>query len=291
MRGWFKKLAQGVSINPDKPLHSHFLFWLPILIFIPLAIVLLFPAWCLCWPSPDKYSAIVEFLRLPTFVASLAIPFTVAIGRFHGSAQRAKSNQLTEKNMTFNHYFDHRGHFYQFLEKIKLPEPYNHFVTISEPSILYELTFPLNSLEKQDMSFDVLTTYGLIANKIKDISDLTRPMMQHVDDGAEPFEMITANFYLNKIGKQFGLTFSEKIVKYVMPIGVPNHGVLQLCLDAIDTVLMESFKFSHHASSLWTPPPLIASLESKSGDMTKFKAFTDKLNEVALYEANDELFE
>ena len=141
------------------------------------------------------------------------------------------------------------------------------------------------------MSFDVLTTYGLIANKIKDISDLTRPMMQHVDDGAEPFEMITANFYLNKIGKQFGLTFSEKIVKYVMPIGVPNHGVLQLCFDAIGTVLMESFKFSHCDSSLWTPPPLIASLESKSGDMTKFKAFTDKLNEVAMYEANDELFE
>ena len=139
------------SIEPDRALHKHWAFWLPIVLFLGLALVLSSPAWCLCWPNIENYENILKQQSFPIFVASICIPVTVAINRFHSSAQQVKSNALNEENMAFNHYFDHRNHFYDYLNKVLLPEPERHYIKIINPLELYEIIFPLNSPNKTNM--------------------------------------------------------------------------------------------------------------------------------------------
>ncbi|GAW97252.1 MULTISPECIES: hypothetical protein [Colwellia] len=120
VRSVFNKLFK---IEPNIPLHKNIVFWLPIVFFVTPALVLSFPTWCFCWPNPEAYEAILATQAFPVFIASLAIPFTVAINRFHSSSQRAESNRLAQQNMTFNQYFEHRNHFYKHVETMLLREP------------------------------------------------------------------------------------------------------------------------------------------------------------------------
>tara|TARA_Y100000310_G_C20649046_1_gene798330 strand:- start:845 stop:1705 length:861 start_codon:yes stop_codon:yes gene_type:complete len=139
-------------VNEKLPLHRLGAFWYPIALFVIPALALAFPYFCWCWPAPSNYEALLKQLAFPTFVASLCLPFTVAVGRFHGSKQRAKANNLTEANNTFNHYYSHRQHFVDYL-KTKESSLFNDIITLNDAYLLYSFIFVSNSETK--VTFDI----------------------------------------------------------------------------------------------------------------------------------------
>jgi hypothetical protein len=283
-----KFIVKSISINPDKPLHEHFIFWLPILIFIPLALVLSFPFWCICWPVPSDYSAIVEFLKFPLFVASLAIPFTVVIGRFHGSAQRARTNRLAEQNMAFNHYFDHRKQFLEFIKGLSLPIPFNKFVTIEEPIKLYELIFPLNRLDNQDMSAPIEVVQDFIQSKVEQVYKITAPMLMEVEKGNELFENSSVFEYLNEIGSLFGLSFSDDIAHWAWNNPM-NHKskTLDTCFQAISITIDELRNFSHIKINTSCSVDVLTALRQGIPMTNAYQKFREKVDADAHYNGSD----
>jgi hypothetical protein len=274
------------TMNADKPLHHNFIFWLPIIIFVPLGLLLSFPMWCLCIPSVTDYNAILEALGLPIFIASLSLPFTIAIGRFHGSAQRAKANQLAEKNMAFNHYFDHRNHFFKFTSEMKLPKPFCNFVTIEEPSKLYEIIFPMNKIDNQNMSAPKDVVTNAITAKITSIFNFTNPLVVKVSEDKDPFDGNDVFEFLNKIGAQFGLAFSERIAAYDSQ-KYSESPILDLCFKGILTTIQEAGTFSHTGFGGWTVPLALDPLLKSTQNGADFRFFSDVVDRNAIYTAAD----
>jgi hypothetical protein len=278
------------TMNADKPLHHNFVFWLPIIIFVPLGLLLSFPMWCLCIPSAENYKAILEALGLPVFVASLSLPFTIAIGRFHGSAQRAKANQLAEKNMAFNHYFDHRNHFFKFISEMKLPKPFCDFVTIEQPSNLYAIIFPLNKIDNQNMSAQKDVVTDAIAAKVLSIHNFTNPLVKKVSEGKDPFGPNEVFEFLNKIGAQFGLAFSERVVGCIAPQKARMGTTIDMCFQGILTTIQEAGTFSHTGFGGWTVPLALDPLLKSTQNSPEFRAFSDEVDKQAIYGADDSSF-
>lgn len=138
-------------VNEKLPLHKLGAFWFPIVLFLTPAIALAFPYFCLCWPDTSDYETLLKQLAFPTFVASLCLPFTVAVGRFHGSKQRAKANNLTEANNTFNHYYSHRQHFVDYL-KTKENILFKDIIKLKDAYLLYSFIFEEN--DETNVTFD-----------------------------------------------------------------------------------------------------------------------------------------
>ncbi|OJF67567.1 hypothetical protein BK026_01470 [Alteromonas sp. V450] len=146
-------------VDEKLPLHKLSAFWLPIIIFLTPAIALALPYFCLCWPETSNYDLLLKQLGFPTFIASLCLPLTVAVGRFHGSKQRAKANNLTESNNTFNHYYSHRQHFVDYL-KTKESSLFNDIIVLNDAYLLYSFIFDKNS--------ETEVTFNLNFNNVKE---------------------------------------------------------------------------------------------------------------------------
>lgn len=165
----FKKLSRTIiSIDPELDLQEHGLFWLPVLFFILVA------SWSLYFSIPKgaEYSLsrpleIIELLKVPATIFALCIPFTVAVGRFHGSSQRKKSNQMTEVMMYFKQYFEHRAaftnHFEKHVSAFLLSADQFH-LEIDDPLSMYGIIFPNSSMNNFDPSSKAGLLSELIAN-------------------------------------------------------------------------------------------------------------------------------
>jgi hypothetical protein len=271
---WFNLIK---VINPSKPLHHHGIFWLPILVFIPLALLLSFPTWCFCWPTPENYEAILKAQSFPVFIASLAIPFTVVINRFHSSSQRAEANRLALQNMTFNQYFDHRTQFYKFTESVSLGEPFCNFITINNPDALYTIIFPLNKIDHQNMSAPSDEVSAIIKRRIHYLSKhLNHIIKEYVKNGrVNNFDSIR---FLIKLGKPFGVSFSKDIIDYVNSSGDKNtKSVLDLCFCGFREVVLMAGGFSHIGMGGWTTIMAFSELLNSTQNNNNFDLFVSYL--------------
>ncbi|MUH73629.1 hypothetical protein [Psychrosphaera haliotis] len=262
------KLKTFWEINRNKPLHKHYIFWAPILLFVPWALILSFPTWCLCWPNTANYDEILKTQGFPIFIASLAVPFTVVINRFHSSYQRAESNRLMLQNMTFNQYFEHRMHFFTYLESLKFRHPYNTFVSINDPDRLYKIVFPLNKIDYQDMSApnDIVTEK--IRNNVKEVHNYVVGFINEMDKGVDPFSEVLPLEFLSKVGESFGVHIDQDILIHVNREGKKEvKSIFHLVFYSFLEVMQSAGQFSHKNFGGWTPvmalDPLLKSLPDK----------------------------
>ena len=177
------------SIVPTKPLHENAIFWwvtiTPCIVSI-LLVILLIPA--LNFEiSVEGYKYFLTAVTLPLGIASISIVLGVMIGRFHGSKQRAMSisqneinYQLARKSQTFQHYFEHRTQFENWLksESISL-KIVGQTDTIDVNAMgLYDLLFSKNTVEYLEYSVDryelfhqILTMMDCIGSELIDKAD------------------------------------------------------------------------------------------------------------------------
>jgi hypothetical protein len=256
-----------LRIDEDKSLHMHLVFWFPILLFVSLGISLTIPFWCLCWPNPTDYDILLKQLGFPVFVASLALPITIAIGRFHGSKQRAKANKLNETNIAFNHYFDHKQYFNDYLQKTAIPELYRDLITVDNPEILYSLFFPNNQINRQDFTIDK----ERFDKKLNAMADKffvhVDTWVKSVNNGTVEDDFVSFENFVSEMPKVFGLKFSKMTPKaFVDYTNKTSFTFFSFCFEGIRDTLQLIQSFNHTQRRGWsvvlTFQPFIDSLES-----------------------------
>lgn len=155
------------AIDPNRTLQKHFVFWLPILIFVGWGLVLLFPLLGGRWPQPSEYGLVLNQIQYPIFVMSIAIPLTVMVGRFHATSQRKVSNDLTKANQTFTHYYEHKRFFSEdLIARFDVEDSGYSVSNISNPSTFYKIAFPTNSRENMDYRHEVEPSALLIVDRL-----------------------------------------------------------------------------------------------------------------------------
>lgn len=168
-----RRLAE---IEPNKPLHHHWSFWCPIVIFGSLSCYVGFMTNSFALEYLTQPTTTMDALAYPLFVFSFALPIVLAVGRFHASAQRAETIRISESTMSFKHYFDHREAFKNYMEGYK--QKYSGvIVSIQSPIALYEVFYPSASMERFDIKPSSKTAVlieealSYAADKLKSLQD------------------------------------------------------------------------------------------------------------------------
>lgn len=143
-------IGRFIEIEPNKPLHHHWAFWWPIVVFGSLSCYVGFKTNDFALEYLVSPKVTMDALSYPLFVLSFALPIVLAVGRFHASAQRAETIRISESTMSFKHYYDHREAF------VKYMEGYNQkfsgvVVSLQSPITLYEVFYPNASMELFDI--------------------------------------------------------------------------------------------------------------------------------------------
>ena len=140
-----------LTLDESIGLHENLAFWLAVLTPIIIAVILSLPIIIdehLNFSfSSSGYGLFIDLFSFPISISSLSILFGIMIGRFHGSKQRGVSIVETVDNNILTNYYEHRGSFYNHIDKFdwKLTEPQG--VRLKNPIKLYGLFFPSNSPE------------------------------------------------------------------------------------------------------------------------------------------------
>ncbi|MBQ4798262.1 hypothetical protein J8L73_03760 [Pseudoalteromonas sp. MMG006] len=169
------------SIYPKKSLHENVIFWWATLTPLSLSLllaVLLIPE--LNFEISVKgYKYFLTAFSLPLGIASISIILGVMVGRFHSSKQSAISisqNEsnflLARKNQTFQHYFEHRTQFENWikLEGVKLSILDQSDAIDVNAMGLYDLLFSSNSIEYLEYSVDREELFHHVLSKSQIIS-------------------------------------------------------------------------------------------------------------------------
>ncbi|MFD3317440.1 hypothetical protein ACE414_07380 [Alteromonas macleodii] len=140
-----------VKIDPQKALHRHYIFWLPVFVAGTVSLIAgittaEFGLEHLAYPKRT-----MDALAYPLFILSFALPVVLAVGRFHASAQRAESIRISNSTMSFKHYFDHRDAFSEYLRQIDSSTQFMQ-IRVIKPFILYEVFFPNSKMTSFDTS-------------------------------------------------------------------------------------------------------------------------------------------
>lgn len=237
-----------LSINEYLPLHKLSAFWLSIAIFVGPAIILAYPYFCLCWPEPSSYDELLKHLGFPTFIASLSLPLTVAIGRFHGSKQRASANMLTRNNNAFNHFYNHRQHFVDYLEG-KEKVLFNDIIKLDDAYLLYAFMFSENDeshvsfhldLDKVTRELSVFYTGQLNAKRLNVYSTYNDTFQIN-----EIIESVVAPIGLKLDLEKWGILINERIT---------NDKFEKILVDSVVALLSAIVSFSSSSSNLDKDP-------------------------------------
>jgi len=196
IREKLKAVIGKLKIDPQKPLHHHWLFWIPTGFFGALSLCAglstsEFGLEHLAYPKRT-----MDALAYPIFVFSIALPLILAIGRFHASAQRAQSIRISNSTMSFKHYFDHRD---AFIEYSRLHQTNSKFIDlrIVKPFLLYELYYPNSEMSRFDLTPSNIT-FDLINERlqkvVKKVDGIQNPIgaltVARVASVFEPFGII-----------------------------------------------------------------------------------------------------
>lgn len=184
-----------LKLDDNAPLNKHLLFWWPIILFIGMGIYLSSPIWCFCIPKAESYGNIMEFLRFPIFIASISVPVSLVISRFHSSKLASKSNALNEKNIAFNHYFDLKRHFKEHVNRELVLLDKQKSIEIVDIDKLFEVIFPNNSWERTDLTSSIDNVVGKFGEWVESIE----PNLMNIE-----ISNATAAQY-NKLARELGL--------------------------------------------------------------------------------------
>ena len=240
------------SIYDELPLHKHMVFWWPILFFVGWALLLTVPYWCFCWPSPTDYEALLKQLGFPIFVASLCLPISVAVGRFHASKQRAKANTLTVENNAFNNYFAHRNHFMEHIGNAGIPKEYEGFIEVYDSDKLYKTVFPQNSLSEQNFRINKFTYKAQLRRKLKSLYGHINTFVIEVEEGEVERDHEEFEAFARTIPHAFGFRFSDGFAKFYGDYAKrTNFTFFSLCFLAIKYTLLSVHAFNHIQTVGW----------------------------------------
>jgi len=189
-----------LKLDENAPLNKHFLFWWPVILFVGMGLYLSSPNWCLCLPRVEQYKAIMEFLAFPIFIASVAVPISVVISRFHSSKLAAKANELSEKNNAFNHYFDLKRHFKDYLDIELKKIRNNQSIKIIDTEKLFETIFPKNSWEKTNLT-----------SSIEDVVESYCAWVESLDKNLMNIEIVNhTKKEFNEVARQIGISMLNR---------------------------------------------------------------------------------
>jgi len=193
------------KIDPQKPLHHHILFWVPISIFGLLGIYVGVSTSEFGLEHLVHPKRTMDALAYPIFIFSLALPLILAIGRFHASAQRAQSIRISNSTMSFKHYFDHRD---AFAEYLKLHQSGSRYIDIrvSKPFRLYDLYYPNSEMSRFDLT-PSYEAFDLMQAKIDSVEHRLCNLLE--SKGIDSIEVVSGVF------ESLGLVieFNEKALK------------------------------------------------------------------------------
>ena len=237
-------LAAIIKIDPQKPLHHHFAFWLPIFIAGGFSLyaglsTTTFGLEHLAYPKRT-----MDALAYPIFILSFALPVVLAIGRFHASAQRAETIRISNSTMSFKHYFDHREAFLEYSKQHEASSQYMN-IRLAKPFLLYEIYFPNSQMNRFDLTPSD-KTFERIDNILKLITkrimDIQKPMhivrLQTVNNVFEPFGVVL-NINIEKLESGY----PRGISKDAEPMALMIRTLLEL-LDHLSEFDRENQEFA-----------------------------------------------
>ncbi|MBB1356049.1 hypothetical protein H5072_18735 [Pseudoalteromonas sp. SR45-5] len=137
----------------------------------------------------------MEFLRFPIFIASISVPVSLVISRFHSSKLASKSNALNEKNIAFNHYFDLKRHFKEHVNRELVLLDKQKSIEVVDIDKLFEVIFPNNSWERTDLTSSIDNVVGKFGEWVESIE----PNLMNTE-----ISNATAAQY-NKLARELGL--------------------------------------------------------------------------------------
>lgn len=147
-----KTILLLLKIQEDKALHKNTSFWFAILapliiiiwIFYLLTNELILKEAFYINMSSESLAAFVKHYAFPITLLTLPLTFGVMVNRFHSSKQKAKTNNLVERNNIVNNFFTHYKNFSEFCDKIE--QRYNSNKLTLTPEFLYRDIFPTSGI-------------------------------------------------------------------------------------------------------------------------------------------------
>ncbi|WP_417439809.1 hypothetical protein [Idiomarina abyssalis] len=257
---FLKVLGSMFGINPNKTLQGHFIFWLPIIIFVGWGGALLWPFLFGEWPTPDDYNEIFKGIQLPVFIISISIPLTVVVARFHATAQRKKSNDIAVSNQAFTHYYDHKKFFNEYLNtQVRNNDDGIPLIEVSDYSLFYKIVYPNQSREETDFSNDLDKAFSGVTSAIQlAYREVEEALSVHckeweafiTKDAAQYSNLRNDAFYkknglsmvrsfLNSLGLKPTPEFCHELTK----IGRKSMNIFELCVLEFSKTLQIAFKF------------------------------------------------
>ena len=234
------------KIEPNKSLHNHMLFWWPLCILIFLALALTKPFWCLCWPSPGDYEVLLKQLGFPLFVASLSIPISVAIGRFHASSQRALSNELTQENNAFNNFFSHRNHFMEYSNGAGIPKEFKGLIEVTDADLLYKMVFPQNDISTTNFRINKSNYKKQLQEKLNLLENYLNQFLYSIENDETNFSPDEFESFAREIPNMFGFVFSDQLAQFYCDYDKRTSTTFfEMCLKAIRDTLLSMHSFNH----------------------------------------------
>lgn len=123
IKSWFKKI---IAIDETVGLHKNHSFrlaiFLPVLlsaIFITIfSIQLAIDGQFKLSITQPNVTAFIRYFTFPISLLSLSIFFGVMVARFHSSKQKAKSNEITERNNSVNYFYKTHEEFEKYCKKL-----------------------------------------------------------------------------------------------------------------------------------------------------------------------------
>lgn len=203
-----------LKLDDKTPLNKHMLFWWPIILFVGMGLYLSSPIWCFCIPKAENYADIMKFLGFPIFIASISVPVSLVISRFHSSKLAAKANRLTEKNISFNHYFDLKRHFKDYVNSEMVAIDKHKSIEVVDIERIFEAMFPKNSWERTDLTSSV----GNVVRKFSEwVESIQRNLVKVDTRGSttEQYKVLARELglpLLNGSFKETPLQFNSKFV-------------------------------------------------------------------------------
>jgi hypothetical protein len=216
-------------------------------------------------PEPANYEILLKQLGFPLLIASLSVPVSVAVARFHASKQRAMSNRLTEKNNAFNHFFDHRKYFSEYLADSGIPKRYRGLIGVSDINVLYSDTFPRNSVEETNYNSESKWLLGRMATQTKRMIEHINKLVLKVEGDYELVFDAELVSFIEQIPAPFGLKFSRDFSQRFDEVAhISDESFFAVCFTIIKDTLESVHQFNHatttHESIKDAFEPLLNSL-------------------------------
>ncbi|KID57036.1 hypothetical protein JF50_14335 [Pseudoalteromonas luteoviolacea] len=186
----------------------------------------------------------MSFLKLPIFVASISVPVSLLISKFHSSKLAAKSNALTEKNIAFNHYFDLKRHFKEHINTELTTSDNYKSIEIVDIEKLFEAIFPHNSWDQTDLTPSIA---ALAIKFVEWIESIEKNLMCiNIDGkvGTSQYDEVSRKLALAALNGAFKMTPLQFNQQFVSIAWADSESPLIHAIELLYDITMISGQFS-----------------------------------------------